>query len=84
MLQKFLTDKGVCKIGGDCLCLQGWNGTLCDQGSVTSFLLQLEMYTAKIKPLLQVVENRIQQCCWGNIILGFRQYCSSLLHLIEG
>ena len=51
---------------------------------VTSFLLQLEMCTAKIMPLFQVVENRMQQCCWGNIVPGFRQYCSSLLHLIAG
>ena len=32
----------------------------------------------------EAVENRMQQCCWGNIVQCCQQYCSALLHLIAG
>ena len=32
----------------------------------------------------EAVENRMQQCCWGNIVQCCQQQCSALLHLIAG
>ena len=39
-----------------------------------SICVQRISYTAKNYELQQVVENRMQQCCWGNIVPGCQQY----------
>ena len=37
-IMHLFTDKGVCKIGGDCLCLRGWSGAFCDQSKQINIL----------------------------------------------
>ena len=32
----------------------------------------------------EAVENRMQQCCWSNIVQCCQQYCSALVHLLAG
>ena len=34
--------------------------------------------------LFQVDENSLEQCCAANIVQCCQQYCSALLHMIQG
>ena len=47
-------------------------------------LLQLIIFCRVHGQKSEAVENRMQQCCWGNIVQCCQQYCSALLHLIAG
>ena len=52
----------------------------CDAGAMLRPLTYGSIHGQKS----EAVENRMQQCCWGNFVQCCQQYCSALLHLIAG